>query len=61
MRVEMSSIAATPEPQVALAVCAECEVALLQLHDFEELITYLKVSSSTFSVTNSFDSHVMQE
>jgi len=30
---------------VALAVCAECEVALLQLHDFEELITYLKVSN----------------
>ena len=27
-------------------MCAECEVALLQLHDFEELITYLKVGNS---------------
>ena len=39
------ALSMSPDPtQVALAVCAECEVALLQLHDFEELITYLKVS-----------------
>ena len=30
-------------------MCAECEVALLQLHDFEELITYLKVSIASLS------------
>lgn len=29
--------------RVALAVLAECEDDLLQLHDFEDLITYLKV------------------
>ena len=30
-------------------MCAECEVALLQLHDFEELITYLKVGIDTLT------------
>lgn len=30
--------------RAALAVLAECEEDLLQLHDFEDLITYLKVS-----------------
>ena len=30
--------------RAALAVLAECEDDLLQLHDFEDLITYLKVS-----------------
>ena len=35
--------------QVALAVCAECEAALLQLHDFEELITYLKVGTAAIT------------
>lgn len=29
--------------RAALAVLAECEDDLLQLHDFEDLITYLKV------------------
>ena len=29
--------------RAALAVLADCEADLLQLHDFEELITYLKV------------------
>lgn len=31
--------------RAALAVLAECEDDLLQLHDFEDLITYLKVTS----------------
>lgn len=30
-------------------MCAECEAAVLQLHDFEEIITYLKVLSWTES------------
>ncbi len=32
--------------RAALAVLAECEDDLLQLHDFEDLITYLKVGMS---------------
>ena len=32
--------------RAALAVLAECEDDLLQLHDFEDLITYLKVCRS---------------
>ena len=31
--------------RAALAVLAECEDDLLQLHDFEDLITYLKVGA----------------
>lgn len=29
--------------RVALAVVAECEADILQLHDFEDIITFLKV------------------
>ena len=36
--------------QVALAVCAECEAAVLQLDDFEEIITYLKVPIQTLAL-----------
>ncbi|KAL3137366.1 regulation of vesicle fusion [Trebouxia sp. C0010 RCD-2024] len=35
--------------RVALAVLAECEDDLLQLHDFEDLITYLKVEPVQWS------------
>ena len=38
--------------RAALAVLAECEDDLLQLHDFEDLITYLKVLTRPASCTS---------
>ena len=38
--------------RAALAVLAECEDDLLQLHDFEDLITYLKVFIEPASFTS---------
>ena len=44
--------------RAALAVLAECEDDLLQLHDFEDLITYLKVELLQLSPQGAFDSTV---
>ncbi len=42
----------------ALAVLAECANDLLQLHDFEDLITYLKLVMLQLSPQGAFDSTV---
>ena len=44
--------------RAALAVLAECEDDLLQLHDFEDLITYLKVGMLQILPQSAFDSTV---